>query len=68
VKNASEKLLPLKTAARAIGVRPENLRAEADAGKVPHIRLGDDYLFALDSLESSLLSRVMIGKAVVDVR
>jgi hypothetical protein len=54
----NEILLPLKAAARAIGVRPENLRAEADAGKVPHTKLGDDYLFGLKALETSLLARI----------
>ncbi len=68
VKNANEKLLSLRTAARAIGVRPENLRAEADAGNVPHIRLGDDYLFVLKSLETTLLSRVVSGKAATNAR
>ena len=69
VRNENEKLLPLKAAARAIGVRAESLRAEADAGNVPHIRLGADYLFALKSLESALLSRVASsGKGADDAR
>ena len=56
----NDKLLSLKAAARAIGVRADNLRAEADAGKVPYIRIGDDYLFAIKSLENALLSRVVV--------
>jgi hypothetical protein len=53
----SAKLLSLKAAARAIGVQPENLQAEADAGRVPHTRIGADYLFSLVALESALSAR-----------
>lgn len=50
-------LLPLKSAARALGVKPESLKAEADAGRVPFTKLGDEYVFALQALERSLERR-----------
>jgi hypothetical protein len=56
-------LLPLKAVAKALGIRPENVRAEADAGRLPHTKLGDDYLFSLPDVESALLKRAR-GKAV----
>jgi hypothetical protein len=62
------KLLSLKAAARALGVKPESLQAEADAGRVPHTRIGADYLFSLAALESVLSARAAgergNGKAV----
>lgn len=53
----SAKLLPLRTAARALGIQQKSLKAEADAGRVPHIRVGDDYLFSLAATEAVLLAR-----------
>lgn len=40
-----------------LGVKPENLRSEADAGRVPFTKVGDEYLFALMALEQALLAR-----------
>lgn len=58
------KLLPLKSAARVLGVKPESLQREADAGRVPFTKVGDEYLFALLALETALLERAQ-GKAEV---
>jgi hypothetical protein len=53
----------LKSAARVLGVKPANLQSEADAGRVPFTKVGDEYLFALAALEETLLARAQ-GKAV----
>jgi hypothetical protein len=50
-------LLPLKAAARVLGVRPDSLRSEADAGRVPFTKIGDEYLFLLSALEAVLVQR-----------
>jgi hypothetical protein len=63
MKNESKILLPLKAAARVLGVKPESLRSEADASRVPFTKVGDEYLFALEALEKTLLARAR-GKAV----
>jgi hypothetical protein len=60
------KLLPLRSAAKVLGIKPENLRREADSGNVPHTKIGDDYLFSLTALEKTLLVRAE-GK-VADAR
>ena len=63
------KLLPLKSAARVLGVKPDNLRREADAGRVPFTTCGDEYLFALAALEATLLARAeQSGKGATNAK
>jgi excisionase family DNA binding protein len=56
-KDPTKVLLPVKGIARVFGLKPENIRAEADAGKLPHTRVGDEYLFNLAAVEAALLER-----------
>ena len=43
--------------ARRLGVRAAWLRSEADAGRLPHVRAGDRYLFDPATVERILLDR-----------
>jgi len=47
-------LLILPRAARRLGVPVRWLREQADAGKVPCLRAGARYLFALEALQTAL--------------
>ena len=51
------KLLPLAAMARRLRVRPDWLRAEADAGNIPALKAGDRYLFDPEAVERALLKR-----------
>jgi hypothetical protein len=50
-------LLPLGSTARLLSVPSTWLRAEADAGRLPHLRAGPKYLFDVDTVERLLLER-----------
>ncbi len=50
-------LYPLNEAARTLRVPATWLRAEADAGRLPHLRAGKAYLFDLEFLERVLTER-----------
>jgi hypothetical protein len=50
--------VPLSHAARWVGVRSCWLRTEAEAGRLPGFKAGDDWLFDLPRLERALIERV----------
>jgi len=50
-------LLPLGPTARLLSVPSAWLRAEADAGRLPHLRAGSKYLFDVVTVERLLLER-----------
>ena len=50
-------LLPLGPTSRHLRVPTAWLRAEAEAGRVPHLKAGDRLLFNPDALERALLVR-----------
>jgi hypothetical protein len=54
-------LLPLNVTARILSVPAIWLRAEADAGRLPHLRAGSRYLFDVDVVERLLLERARQG-------
>ncbi len=54
-----EVFLPLRRAATRLGVPAAWLRAEARAGRVPHLRVGRRLLFNLAAVESVLLDRAL---------
>jgi hypothetical protein len=56
-------LLPLNETARTLHVPTAWLRAEADAGRIPHLRAGKAYLFDLDLVERLLLERARANPA-----
>jgi hypothetical protein len=50
-------LLPLGVTARLLHVPAKWLRAEAEAGRLPHLRAGNTILFAPDLIEQLLVER-----------
>ena len=54
-------LLPLGPTARLLCVPSSWLRAEADAGHLPHLRAGSKYLFDVDTVERLLVKRARHG-------
>lgn len=51
----------LAATARWLGVPEEWLRLEAEAGRVPHLRIGERILFNPDKVEQELLRRMRGG-------
>lgn len=58
----SSSLLNDAKLARRLGVRAAWLRAEADAGQLPHVKAGDRYLFDPVTVERLLLGRARAPK------
>ena len=56
-KSQSELFLPLRRAAVRLGVPAAWLRAEADAGRVPHLRVGRRLMVNPQAVERVLLDR-----------
>ncbi len=48
-----------RCAAMRLGVPVNWLRAQADAGRLPHLRIGRRLLFPVEAVEAELLSRSM---------
>ncbi|RMF85051.1 MAG: DNA-binding protein [Planctomycetota bacterium] len=55
--NTPETFLPLRRAAARLGVPAAWLRAEAHAGRVPHLRVGRRLLFNTAAVEAVLSDR-----------
>jgi hypothetical protein len=51
-------LLPLRLAARRLGVKASSLRAAAGQGHVPAVSVGDELLFDLCDVKRALFARV----------
>ena len=51
------KLLTAGAMARRLRVRAAWLRSEAEAGRIPHVRAEDEFLFDPDAVERVLLER-----------
>jgi hypothetical protein len=56
-------LTPLGSTARLLRVPAAWLRDEADAGRLPHLRAGNAYLFDVDLVERLLLDRARLYPA-----
>jgi hypothetical protein len=52
-----QRILPLTVMARRLGVRRKNLKAEAESGRLPCIRIGEDLLFDPEAVERTLATR-----------
>jgi hypothetical protein len=61
MSTARNVLLPLGVTANLLSVPAAWLRAEADAGHLPHLRAGSKYLFDVDTVERLLLKRARQG-------
>jgi hypothetical protein len=53
----TKSLLPLRLAARRIGIKASSLRVAAERREVPSIRIGDELLFNVESVERELFDR-----------
>lgn len=53
----NEKLLPVGPMARRLRVPVQWLRAEAEAGRIPHLRAGKAFLFDPATVEQVLIER-----------
>lgn len=56
-KDQPESFLPLRRVAVRLGVPAAWLRAEADAGRIPHLRVGRRMLLNPQAVERVLLER-----------
>ncbi|MEI8195462.1 MAG: hypothetical protein WCI73_06100, partial [Phycisphaerae bacterium] len=56
-KSQSESFLPLRRAAVRLGVPVAWLRAEADAGRIPCLRVGRRLMVNQQTVEAALLAR-----------
>lgn len=61
-----ETFLPLRRTAARLGVPAAWLRAEVEAGRVPHLRVGRRVMLNPQAVERVLLARQAGGKAVDD--
>lgn len=53
-RNEARGLLPLRRAARRLGVPAKWLREQAEAGKVPGLRAGNRWLFLPDAVTEAI--------------
>ena len=58
VEPKASRLLPAGPVARRVHVEAKWLRAEADAGRLPHLKAGNRYLFDPEVVEQILWERV----------
>jgi hypothetical protein len=65
--DADKRLWPIGPTARRLRVTVKWLRGEAEAGRVPHLKADDRFLFDLESVERVLLERAK-GEGVADGR
>lgn len=63
-KTPSESFIPLRLAAVRLGVPAAWLRVEADAGRIPHLRIGRRLLVNPQTVERVLLGRVQQSESM----
>ena len=69
MKDADTQLLSLPALAETLSLPKEWIKAEADAGRIPHLRIGKRYRFNPDAVVRALADRAaQCGKAVGDGR
>jgi excisionase family DNA binding protein len=51
--------LLLNEAAKELGVSPHYLRVEAKAGRLPHLRVGNRFLFPIEQVEEFLKQKAL---------
>jgi len=65
MNDAHAQLLSLPSLADALKLPESWIKAEADAGRIPHLRIGKRYRFNRDAVVSALADRAaQSGKAV----
>jgi hypothetical protein len=64
VAHQIETFVPLRQTAAHLGVPASWLRAEAEAGRVPHLKTGRQVLFHPPTVEQALLDRAKTNASV----
>jgi excisionase family DNA binding protein len=65
MENTLPQLLSLPALAQALGLPEDWLKAEADAGRLPHLRIGKRYRFNREAVLRTLAERAaLIGEGV----
>jgi excisionase family DNA binding protein len=59
---ATKKLLTVSSVARALGLKPATLRSEIEAGTLPGVKVGEEFLVSLQDIERALLKRASLRK------
>ncbi|MCJ7729848.1 MAG: hypothetical protein MUO27_08250 [Sedimentisphaerales bacterium] len=62
MNNSEHILLTCGAMARQLGVRPKWLKAEAEAGRLPHVKAEDIFLFEPETVFSILVERAQQKK------
>jgi excisionase family DNA binding protein len=69
MENVNQQLLSLPALAEALRLPERWLKAEADAGRIPHLKIGKRYRFNRETVVGVLAQRAgQSGKAVRDGR
>jgi excisionase family DNA binding protein len=69
MENINEQLLSLPALAEALKLPERWIKAEADAGRFPHLKIGKRYRFNRETVVAVLAERAAAsGKAVADAR
>jgi excisionase family DNA binding protein len=66
MENTTPQLLSLPALATALKLPDGWIKAEADAGRIPHLRIGNRYRFNLDAVIRALAERAAERKEVSD--
>jgi excisionase family DNA binding protein len=66
MEDGDSRLLSLPALAEALKLPESWLKAEADAGKIPHLRIGKRYRFNLQTVVEVLAQRAAQRRKVVD--
>ena len=61
--NTERKLLPARVIAHRLGVPMSWVKAEAEVGRLPSLRVGRTVLFDLDAVRETILRRAGEGSA-----
>jgi excisionase family DNA binding protein len=61
MKNVDTALLSLPALAQALNLPEEWIKAEADAGRIPHLRVGKRYRFNRDAVVRTLAERAAVA-------
>ena len=66
MENTTPQLLSLPTLATALKLPEKWIKAEADAGRIPHLRIGKRYRFNLDAVIRTLAERAAKQREVTN--
>ena len=65
MKNDPQKLVSLPDLAKLLNLPAQWLKTEADAGRLPHLKIRNKYRFSVDAVVDVLVERAATGDAAV---